>query len=157
MGWIKRDIVEQALEEIGIASYAFDLSSEQMEAGLRRLDTMMAEWNSRGIRLGYPLPSSPKSSDLDQETGVPDAAIEAMVLNLACRIAPQYGRVVSTDTKVFARSALNSLYARAAQPVEMQLPETMPLGAGASNNYQQFVTPPEDTLDAGSDSAIDFN
>lgn len=157
MGWKKRDIVEQALEEIGLASYVFDLSPDQLDAGRRRLDAMMADWNARGIRLGYALPASLNGSDLDDETGVPDSAIEAMVLNLACRLAPQYGRVVATETKANARSALNTLLSRAAMPTEQQFPETLPLGAGSRNSLQEFVTPPTETLDAGRDSTIEFN
>ena len=75
MAYTKRDIVEQAFEEIGLASYVFDLQPQQLESALRRLDAMMATWNAKGIRLGYPLPSSPADSDLDQEVGVPDNAI----------------------------------------------------------------------------------
>lgn len=56
MGWTKRQFVTQAFEEIGLASYVFDLTPEQLDSALRRLDTMIASWNALGIRLGYPLP-----------------------------------------------------------------------------------------------------
>ena len=85
MGWTKRDIIEQAFDEIGLAGYVFDLQPQQLDSALRRLDNMMATWNGKGIRIGYALPSSPGSSDLDQESGVTDMAIEAMALNLAIR------------------------------------------------------------------------
>jgi len=74
MGYSKRQFVTAAFEEIGLASYVFDLNPEQMESALRRLDAMMADWNAKGIRLGYPLPSSPQNSDLDEQTNVPDSA-----------------------------------------------------------------------------------
>ena len=31
MGWTKREYVEQAFEEIGLASYVFDLTPEQFD------------------------------------------------------------------------------------------------------------------------------
>ena len=31
MGWTKRQFIEQAFDEIGLASYAFDLGPEQMQ------------------------------------------------------------------------------------------------------------------------------
>ena len=77
MSWTKREIVTGAFEEIGLASYVFDLQPEQMQAGLRRLDNMMATWNSRGLRIGYPLADNPGDSDLDQDATVTDEAIEA--------------------------------------------------------------------------------
>ena len=87
MGWTKRQFVEQAFEEIGLATYTFDLSPEQMQSALRRLDAMVATWNGAGIRIGYPLPSSPQDSDLDTETNVPDMSNEAIYTNLAIKIA----------------------------------------------------------------------
>ena len=71
MGYTKRQFVTSAFEEIGLADYVFDLQPEQLEAALRRLDSMMAEWNAMGIRLGYSMPSSPQDSDLDEQTNVP--------------------------------------------------------------------------------------
>jgi len=91
MAYTKRDIVNRAFEEIGLAGYVFDLAPQQLEGALQRLDAMMATWNGKGIRLRYPLPSSNAASDLDQIIGVPDDALEAMHLNLAVRIAPGYG------------------------------------------------------------------
>ena len=91
-----------------------------LQLALRRLDAMMAGWNARGIRLGYPLPSSPSDSSLTEPTGVPDRANEAVILNLAILLAPGIGKTVSADTRIQARAALNTLLARAAMPPEMQ-------------------------------------
>lgn len=159
MGWTKRQFVTQAFDEIGLAAYVFDLTPEQLESALRRLDAMMATWNAKGIRLGYPLPSSPEASDLNAATNVPDASNEAIYTNLAVRLGPSFGKTVSVDTKVAAKSAYDLLLSRAAMPPEQQLPGTMPSGAGNKpwNLDQPFLSPPTDTLDAGQDSAIDFN
>ena len=107
MGYTKRQYIEAAFDEIGLAAYTFDMQPEQFQSALRRLDGMMAEWNERGIRLGYPLPLSPQQSDLDSQTAVPDRANEAIVTNLACRIAPSYGKQVMPSTMATAREAYN--------------------------------------------------
>lgn len=52
MAYTKRDIVAMAFEEIGLAGYVFDLQPQQLEGALRRLDSMMATWNGKGLRLG---------------------------------------------------------------------------------------------------------
>jgi hypothetical protein len=159
MGYSKRQFCEAAFEEIGIASYVFDLSPEALESCMRRLDAMMAEWNAKGIRLGYPIPGSPDESDLDEPTGVPDSANEAIITSLGVRIAPSYGKAVSPDTKLTAKAGYNTLLARATYPPEMQLPSTMPLGAGNKPGWVHgpFVDAPETTIDAGSDNSLTFD
>jgi hypothetical protein len=156
MGYTKRQFVEEAFAEIGMASYVFDLQPQQLEGALRRLDTMLATWNGKGIRIGYPLPSSPEDSDLDTETLVPDAANEAIITNLAVRIAPQYGKTPSIDTKITAKQSYDLLLSRAAMPMEMQLPASMPRGAGAKAYDDPFVDNPKEPLLAGRDGPLEF-
>ena len=159
MGWTKRQFVEQAFEEIGYASYAYDLEPEQLESAMRRLGAMMATWNGRTIRLGYPLPSSPEDASLEMETSVPDIANEAIYLNLAIRIAPIVGKTASMETKSSARDAYKELLKRAAMPHEMQFPETLPAGQGNKPwRYRDspFIRPPKDPVDAGPDGEIDL-
>jgi hypothetical protein len=44
MGYKKRQFISAAFEEIGLASYVFDLQPEQLESALRRLDAMIADF-----------------------------------------------------------------------------------------------------------------
>ena len=160
MGYSKRQFVAAAFEEIGLASYVFDLQSEQLQSAMRRIDAMMADWNGKGIRLGYPLPGSPQDSDLDEPTLVPDWANEAIITNGAVRIAPGYGKVVMPETKAVAKDSYNTLLQRAAMPPEQQLPATMPAGAGNKpwRVYDNpFIRPPVDPVDAGPDGPLQFN
>lgn len=160
MGYSKRQFVYEAYAEMGLASYAFDLSPEELQRALRRLDAMMAEWNGKGIRVGYPIPGSPQDSDLDEPSEVPDSTNEAIITNLAVRLAPGEGKTLSVDTKITAKQAYNTVLARACFPPQMQLPSTMPAGAGNKpllNERSTYLTPPVDTLDAGPDSAITFD
>lgn len=152
----KRQFVNQAFEEIGLASYVYDLTPEQLNSAVTKLDSMMATWNAKGIRLGYPLVSNPDQSDIESDTFVPDSAFEAITTNLAIRLAPSYGKTVSQDTKAIAKDAFNTLLSRAAAPPEMQLPDAMPLGAGNRLYDNPFTPPPVDPLTAGPDSVITF-
>ncbi len=159
MSYTKRQFVTAALEEIGIASYVFDVQPEQLESALRRLDAMVAEWNAKGIRLGYPLPSSPQLSTLDEETLVPDSANEAIICALAIRIAPSYGKQVMAETKTTAKLGYDILLQRATFPLEQQMPSTLPSGAGNKpwRVYDNpFVRPPTDPVTAGPDGPITY-
>lgn len=129
MSWTKREFVNQAFSEIGFASYNYDLDPEQLQDALRNMDSMVATWNTKGIKIGYPLPSSPSSSSLDTETNVPDAANEAIYLNLAIRLAPSLGKMVSPELKQTAKGGMDALYSIAAIPNEMQITD-LPSGAG---------------------------
>lgn len=160
MGWTKREYIEQAFEEVGLASYVFDLTPEQLQSALRRLDAMMAEWNAKGLRLGYPLPLSPGDSRLDDQTYVPDLANEAIYTNLGIRIAPSFGKGIMPDTKGIAKMAYNTVLQAFAQPYEQQLPRTMPAGAGNKpwRNYDDnYLRRPVDPVLAGEDGPLEYN
>lgn len=160
MGYSKRQFVAAAFEEIGLASYVFDLQPEQLQSAMRRIDAMMADWNGKGIRLGYPLPGSPQDSDLDEPTLVPDWANEAIITNGAVRLAPGYGKVVMPETKAVAKDSYNTLLQRATMPPEQQLPATMPAGAGNKpwRVYDNpFIRPPVNPVDVGPDGPLQFN
>lgn len=158
MGYTRRDLIDGALAEIGYATYAFDMQAEQLEAVKRRLDSMMAAWNAMGLFLSYPIPSTPEASALADETNIPDSAWEAVVINLAVRIAPMFGKTVSPDTKKAAKATLNTLMSIAAMPNEMQFPGTLPLGAGNKGwrGYQAFFPEPSEGLTVGQVSDLEF-
>jgi hypothetical protein len=155
MSWTKRQFISQAFHEIGLASYVFDLSPEQLNTALLSLDSMMASWNAKGIRVGYPLSSNPESADIASDTGVPDAANEAIYLNLALRLAPAYGKTVSPDTKFSAMVAYQGLISKVAKPIEKQYDGMLPVGAG-NKDSANFMNTPAESLDAGGDSTLTF-
>ena len=158
MSWTKRDFVIAAFEEIGIASYQFDLQPEMLDLAKKRLDTLMAEWNAKGIRLGYPVASSPSSGSIDDDTGVPDMANSAIYQNLALRIAPVFGKQVSADLKASAFSGYNALVTKNVEVPQMQLSRTVPAGQGNKlrRTYSPFLLPPDDKV-TDTDGNIDFN
>jgi hypothetical protein len=141
--WTKKQIIEQAFEEIGLASYIFDITADQLESALRRLDLMVASWQARNIQIGYPLPASPGNSNIDEEIQTSLNNNEALVLNLAVRLAPAYGKSVSPDTKATAKLLYDQLLIEAAMPYEQQFVKTLPLGAGFKRTDQVFVNVPD--------------
>jgi len=159
MGWTKGQFITQAFEELGLASYVFDLQPQQLDSALRKLDGMMALWNAKGVRLGYPLPSNPQDSSLSEETSVPDSAVEAIYTNLAIRIAGGFGKIPQDTTKAAARAGYEVLLSRAAMPIEQQFPNTLPVGAGNkpwANTDNPFASGPVDPVLAGPDGPIEY-
>lgn len=159
MAWLKRDFVTQAFEEIGYASYVYDAMPEQLESVLKSLDAMMASWNANGIKVGYPISSSFNDASLDEKTGVPDSANEAIYLNLAIRIGPRFGKQIAQETKQAAKQALDALLVKISLPPEMQFSITVPSGAGnkaRQGNRRPFLNQPVDPLLSGQDDTINF-
>lgn len=160
MSWTKRQLVLEAFAELGLAADVYDLTPEQLQRALWRMDAMAGGWSANGVRVGYPLPSSPQNSDLDQDSGLPDFAFEAFYLGLAVRLASAYGKTVSPETKMFADMAYGNMANQVAIPTpERQFPHTLPRGAGTKpwrNFNNPFINKPEETLDAGSDGYIDL-
>lgn len=155
MSYTKGELALSALEELGIAEYEFDISVEQKKAVIKRLDSMMAEWYGKGIKISFPI-SKVEDSSVDDETGIPDWAWEAVITNLAIRIAPSYGKTVSMETRIAAKNSYNVLCKNFVEPKEMQLP-SIPKGAGYKNTDSPFTPPPEDTFVEPVDEDIDFS
>jgi hypothetical protein len=157
MSYTIRQFVESALEEIGMAAYVFDAAPDQLLSAAKRLNSMLAEWNARGIRLGATLYSNPADIDLDADSNVPDNANEAIITNLALRIAPMYGKSPMPATALNAKRAYDVMLLRFAQPVEMQLGE-IPSGAGNKpwRWFDPYTPEAEPTLTDGTDSPLEF-
>lgn len=163
MGWTKRQLIEDAFGELALAGYDFDLSPEEMQAGLRRLDTMLATWASAGVNIGYAFGLTPTDSDLDQDAGIPLQAVEAVYLNLAARIAGSKGKTMPRTTLFNAKGAYDALVSVIARGAieEQQLDNTVPRGAGNKpyrRYFGPFVPPPDEgPLTASSDGGLTFN
>jgi hypothetical protein len=158
-GCTKRQFVLDALAEIGIASSTFQISAAEMAASLNRLDSLMAEWDARGIHLGYPI-SVPEATDPDEATSVPPYANDAIVTNLAIRLASQFGRQPMPATLTAARSSLATVILRmTSTPPTLQMPGTMPVGAGNKPHMGRgpFMPRPVDPITVADEGPLTFH
>lgn len=143
MGWKKLQLIQQAYTEVGLPPFAFDLAPEQLESALQRMDAMVAEWQGRGVLLGYPLGAD---SSANQDSGVDLHLNAAVYSNLALRLAPTLGKTVSQETKSAASDGWDMLMLTAAQPPQQQFPDTLPRGAGSKpwrGAFNPFFPPPD--------------
>lgn len=161
MSWTKRQYINEAFTELGLAEYVYDLTPAEMQSALRRLDAMMASWEAQGIRVGYPMAGTPGASDIDAETTVPEVASTPIITNLAIQLAPSFGKSAAPETQAVARKSLSTLSNTTTSIPEMQFPSTLPRGAGQKpwrGGYQNpFFPRPVSPLLAGPDGEIDFD
>lgn len=150
MSWTKRALISEAFSELGLAGSEFDLSPEEQQTALRRLDSMIAAWEEDGIRLGYLLPTSPQDSDPDDDSGIPDTAAETVYLQLAIRLSPGYGKALNAVTRKTAVEGYARLLRRASVVPPMSRP-SMPAGAGNRRYGRSPFLPPQIIRPAGFD------
>jgi len=106
MGWTKMQLVNAAFEEMGLANYIFDLSPEEIQTALLRQDSMIARWKDANIHWPF---EAPNDINGETDTHCPDYAVEAIILNLAKRLAPSYGKNLSEATIAHARTSLDTV------------------------------------------------
>lgn len=150
MSYTKRKIVQSALTELGLGNYAFDLSVDQLDEALTRLSTMMAEWKGRGIDLGYTFADDNEAND---EVGIPDWSRDAVITNLAIRLAPAYGKSLNMATLTTARQTWNTVLTRTTKHPQRRLSEFLS-GAGSKSStpftgpvYSDTIENPETSVD----------
>lgn len=150
MPWTKRQIIEMAFEEAGLAQYAYDLSPEQLQSAARRLDAMMTSWNGEGVQIGYNASANP---DPDEDSGLPDRAYQTAIAGLAISIAPSYGKPVAMETKAAYAQGMSMLKIQSAYPQNVPIPAGYPIGAGYKQIpgwHSDFAPPETPSLSAGS-------
>jgi len=146
--WSKLDVIQQAFSEIGKGAYEFDLQPEDLQTALRKLDAMMASWGgSLGMRVGFS--GGDGKGALGVDTAVPDWAYEALYLNLALRLCPDYGKTPSPITLMNAKAAMDAVRVRTVQPMTRRFG-----GYGGAGNGGVALPVPETDLAAGSDSTF---
>lgn len=143
MSWTKRDLISEAFSELGLQGYEFDITPEEQLTALRRLESMMATFEAKGVRVGYAFQML-DTSDPDTDSGLPDSAVEPVLLNLAIRLGPGFGKTIRPETKQAAKDGYTTLLWLAAQPQQQQMRGGMPSGAGNRQRVpcRPFLAPP---------------
>jgi len=137
----KRDIVSMAYEECALSGYEFDVTPDELFTGLRKLDALMAQWKAESIDLSYNAPVVFGQGDLEDLSGIPDAAINAVAIALARRICPQMGKSMSAESRGALNSAMITVRALTARTPEMGYPRNVPRGSGNRylNSWLPFI------------------
>jgi len=130
MATLKSDLIRQALAKLAVTGYDYDIDPEEVRTALIELESMMTEWDGQGIRVGYQLGITPEEANSSEVAGSYDWARNAIVCNLAVRLAPNYGKQVPPELALNASQALGRILT--ANPVLPEVPYSnrMPRGSG---------------------------
>ena len=133
----KRYLIDQAMTEIGMGGYQFDASPEENTDILRQMDAMVAMWSSKGVDIGYNVPTDPTDSDLDDDSGIELQHAAAVYKSLAVQICPMYGKQPNILLVKTQEDAYNAMLSSVATKPTQQYPERYPLGAG-NRRYRRW-------------------
>jgi len=101
-------ILDRAFADIGFASYTFDLTPDEIAQAFGRLDTMMAQAPWNGL-VGY-VPSGDEPSR-ETDIGTDADFDEAIISNLALKLAPTYGKDPLGNVRHDARMGKDAVHA----------------------------------------------
>lgn len=143
----KSDIIKSALRKLGVTGFDSETDPQEFDAALVELESMMTEWDGRGIRVSYKLGTSTDTALTSEDAGIRDWARQGIVANLAMRLATDYGKPITQDLAMQASAGMSSILAATATDniYLTQYPRNMPVGSGNRNigNRQRFYRPVE--------------
>lgn len=145
---IGTDIIQRALQQIGVFSVVSPATPDTIILGMERLNSMLELWLSDNIQLGY-TPLEVPGDELNE----PADATSAIIDNLAVFVAPAFdngkGIVSATLIRVADRgfNKVKNLYQRLTIPDKV-VSSTLPVGAGNQRGFsQRAFFPKGSTLD----------
>lgn len=139
----KKEIINLAFEEIGIAYYTFDIQPEQYISALKRLDSMMSNWKAKGLESNYIISSPISGSSLEDDAILNEGAIMPVYTNLALELCSMFGKTPSVVNLKNANSSYKNLINL--NTIDTQtISDKIILGAG----YKQASTGLPDILDS---------
>ncbi len=101
---------------------------KEVESAVRRLDNMMLGWKNKNICLSYIRSESYSDIDPNQDSGINDVDMFAIVANLAKNLCALFGKVCHTQTMIDAKEGYDNLFS--AIVPERESDPYMPLGSG---------------------------
>lgn len=137
----KRQLLEMAYEECSLAGYEFNVTPEELFTGLRRLDAGMAQWMAEGIWLNYNFPATFGGGDLEDYSGIPDAAINGTVGTLAKALAPFMGKSMSAEARGRLASGMDIIRAMTAAKNMRTMPYKFGTPRGAGQKMWNYPSP----------------
>ena len=118
------NVCARALRLIGVQDPNEAITADDFAAALEALNAMLLRWEASGISMGWSASSNPSD-----ELNVPDEALEAVVFQLALRLAVEYQAPITSALAQGAAAFLDELRrdVRVANPIKYRT-TAAPLG-----------------------------
>ena len=147
-----RKLIESAYRAVGLNAAIFDLTPDDLQNALDDLGPMLAGWAKKGIRISY------AGGGIEDESGIPDYAVEAVTLNFGIKLGEQLGKQIAPNASGNAKRAYNDLLTATAQTPNVRRDvDYVPSGAG-NYNWDGRITlvPDPEPLTTGKDGPLNL-
>jgi hypothetical protein len=118
-------VITDAYQEILVQADEQSMSDANMQAAIRTLNRLMLKWDVSGMPLGFTI-----ITNVSDTVTVSDGALDAIVANLAVRLAPQFDRNVSIELAAAARSGMKSIEFISVTIAPTPRPDNLSIGSG---------------------------
>lgn len=150
---LKGDIVNQAFVNLRISGLTTDASPEDTSLGLQTLEAMMLSWTNKGLNLSWNKSEYYTNPDPQEESGISDTTYEAAYINLACKLAPVFGKA-SGELKSYAQELYSNLFSKEL-PTQNSNPY-LPVGQGFQIDvYDREFQKPDKPINVENDGQLD--
>ena len=125
----KNDIVLLAYEELRISGLTSQATPSEITTAVRRLDNMIASWKNKNLCISYIPSVSYLDIDPNQDSGLNNTDMFAVVANLAKNLCSTFGKICHPQTKADAKEGYENLFSVVIPPREADL--CQPTGSGS--------------------------
>ncbi len=130
------EAIEEAFEEIKVKTLGIPLKDSYEKRGVKMLNRMMNADATRGRGLGFT-----DISDSGEPLTVPSWSFDYVILGLAKKLAPGFGKILSGETLLAYDEALEAVLRMTVEvPDTGYFPSTLPVGAGNEGLTGQTIT-----------------
>jgi hypothetical protein len=127
----KRTLVDAMFNEVALNGWELDITPEEKDTALTRLDGLMWELSGRGMDLGYNFPDGIGQGNLADELGCPDQAFNGLAIMGAHKLCPTMGKKLSQESREALSHAMKAVRSASNGFVpSVSLPKGTPLGSG---------------------------
>jgi len=144
-------LINDAFNDLEIKSAEVDLTTSEINTGIRYLNRIMVYFAASGLNVGFT-----KVVDKDAETDIPDWFEDAVVSHLAIRLAPGFGVQISPAIIIIAKEAITNARIRLMHLHAPTFPSTLPIGSGnyQGDNVKFFLDETEGDLEGGNNQIL---
>lgn len=125
---LKIDIVLAAYQELRISGLTSSPNPEEITTAVRRLDSMILGWKNKNLCPSYIRSVSYSDIDPNQDSGINDVDMFAIVANLAKNLCAMFGKICHVQTMIDAKEGYDNLFSSIVP--ERESDPYMPKGTG---------------------------
>lgn len=127
------DVTRAILSKIQKQGSTDNVDSEDLRDVIFAMNSYMLALDAQGITLGYT-----KVSGGSDPITVPPGALRGLVGNVAIEIAPDFNATISGGLTKMAQEGFDAMLDLGTSLIEVQLPNTLPIGSGNRCNGLSF-------------------